>query len=225
MAEWFGLSKREIEVAKLVQAGKSNKQIALALHITENTVEFHLKNIFTKLQVSSRTELVIKLGKSVVESQAGPGENRDKPSPGNWAAYLKQAVSKIGKEFTMHQVSNTAAHGAAGSPTFFDSIRVCLVKYADFNGLASQPEFWWFSLFVLLAASACTYLSQTLGEIFLIAVLLPFLAAGTRRLRDTGRSGWWQLFILVPVGGIVLLAILWSRPSAASTPLGERLAE
>jgi DNA-binding NarL/FixJ family response regulator len=41
-------------VAQLVAAGHTNRQIATQLHITENTVETHLKRIFTKLKVSSR---------------------------------------------------------------------------------------------------------------------------------------------------------------------------
>jgi DNA-binding CsgD family transcriptional regulator len=58
-------SKREKEVAELLLKGKSNKQIALALGISENTVEYHLRNIFKKLQVNSRIEVVLRLGKTV----------------------------------------------------------------------------------------------------------------------------------------------------------------
>ena len=61
MAQNNRLSDREWEVVKLLQEGKSNKLIASALHITESTVEFHLKNIYTKFQVGSRMELLIKL--------------------------------------------------------------------------------------------------------------------------------------------------------------------
>jgi DNA-binding NarL/FixJ family response regulator len=48
------LSSREGQVAHLVAAGQTNRQIATQLHITENTVETHLRRIFTKLKVSSR---------------------------------------------------------------------------------------------------------------------------------------------------------------------------
>jgi DNA-binding CsgD family transcriptional regulator len=58
-------SKREKEVVELLLQGKSNKQIALALGVSQNTVEYHLKNIYKKLQVNSRTEAVLRLGKSV----------------------------------------------------------------------------------------------------------------------------------------------------------------
>jgi len=58
------LSKREKEVAELLLQGKSNKQIALALGISNSTVEFHLKNLYAKLHVSSRAEAILTLGKS-----------------------------------------------------------------------------------------------------------------------------------------------------------------
>ncbi len=60
----YHFSKREIEVVELLLQGKSNKQIALALGISEHTVEFHLKNIYAKLGVRSRTEAILVLGKT-----------------------------------------------------------------------------------------------------------------------------------------------------------------
>lgn len=58
-------SEREKEVVALLLQGKSNKQIALELHIAQSTVEYHLKNIYQKLEVSSRTEAVLRLGASI----------------------------------------------------------------------------------------------------------------------------------------------------------------
>jgi DNA-binding NarL/FixJ family response regulator len=52
------LSEREIEVLRLVADGKSNRFIAEALSVSENTVKFHIKNILQKLGVSNRTEAV-----------------------------------------------------------------------------------------------------------------------------------------------------------------------
>jgi DNA-binding NarL/FixJ family response regulator len=49
-----GLSDREVEVVRLVATGKSNRQIAVELFISERTVARHLSNIFVKLAVSSR---------------------------------------------------------------------------------------------------------------------------------------------------------------------------
>jgi DNA-binding NarL/FixJ family response regulator len=53
--ETHGLTPRELEVLRLVAAGKSNREISAVLVISEHTVARHLQNIFTKLGVSSRT--------------------------------------------------------------------------------------------------------------------------------------------------------------------------
>jgi DNA-binding CsgD family transcriptional regulator len=74
MAQSNELSKREKEVAELLLQGKSNKQIALALGISEHTVEFHLKNIYKKRGVGSRAEAIIELGKSMGTSIVKLGE-------------------------------------------------------------------------------------------------------------------------------------------------------
>jgi DNA-binding NarL/FixJ family response regulator len=50
-----GLSARELEVLRLVAAGKTNRQIAEELVVSEHTVARHVQNIFSKLGVSSRT--------------------------------------------------------------------------------------------------------------------------------------------------------------------------
>jgi two-component system NarL family response regulator len=54
------LSAREIEVLRRLAAGKSNKEIGAELFISEGTVKSHVKSIFTKLDVVSRTEAVSK---------------------------------------------------------------------------------------------------------------------------------------------------------------------
>jgi len=64
-------SEREKEVIKLLLQGKSNKQIALSLGISASTVEYHLKNVYKKLQVNSRTEAVLRLGKSIGNDVSG----------------------------------------------------------------------------------------------------------------------------------------------------------
>lgn len=110
------LSKREKEVLTLVLQGKSNKQIALSLDITVRTVEFHLKNIYAKFQVSSRIELILKLGQaagapkieelgsSTVARRGEKAENGDKLNPlMDWTTF-RGAVSIIGKELVMKAI-------------------------------------------------------------------------------------------------------------------------
>lgn len=99
---------------------------------------------------------------------------------------------------------------------FGTAISTCMGKYATFSGRASRSEFWWFYLFAVLIQWGATIAGSSTGGpemgsiISLISSLiftLPILAAGSRRLHDIGRTGWWQLIILTGIG--VILLIVW----------------
>jgi DNA-binding NarL/FixJ family response regulator len=53
-----GLTQREVEIVQAVATGMRNKAIAKKLHVTEGTVKVHLHNIYEKLNVRTRVELV-----------------------------------------------------------------------------------------------------------------------------------------------------------------------
>ena len=208
------LSKREQDVVRLLLEGKSNKLIAQALHITERTVEFHLKNIYAKHRVNSRMELVLHLRQSTVAGAGEDAQNGEQSTLSSWAvSTFKEAVIRIGKELKMNAPTN--AHVSDRDPqTFQDAIRICFVKYADFTGRASRPEFWWFALFILLSAAVLSQIDETLRAIFMIISLVPLLAVGARRLRDSGTNPWWLFGLLIPVGGIIILGFFWAAPPA-----------
>ncbi len=94
---------------------------------------------------------------------------------------------------------------AAQPVDFFDAIRICLNKYADFKGRASRSEFWFFTLAqVILSALA------TQSEIIFLALLLPGLAVSARRLHDTGKSGWWQVLPMsLFLGSLAMTALAY----------------
>ena len=92
------------------------------------------------------------------------------------------------------------------------AVRTCLTKYADFNGRAARPEFWWFVLAQFVVGMILNMVWQPLGALFSLAMLLPSLAAGSRRLHDTGKSGWLQLLALIPIVGWVVLIYLTAQP-------------
>jgi uncharacterized membrane protein YhaH (DUF805 family) len=52
-----------------------------------------------------------------------------------------------------------------------------------------------------------------------LLVLLPWIAACTRRLRDAGLNPWWQLISLAPVGGLLVLLYLLTYPGKAAQPI------
>lgn len=120
-------------------------------------------------------------------------------------------AAALGVEVSALAVEETQAPSAA---SFVGSIRACLTKYADFTGRAGRPEYWWFFLAAGLVIGAGALVAEAVGAVVAIALAIPLLAAGTRRLRDAGHSGWWQLMALVPFGAVVPLIML-ALPSQA----------
>lgn len=95
---------------------------------------------------------------------------------------------------------------------FAQSISVCLGKYVDFSGRASRSEFWWFFLFQILVSIVASFLGDIVSSLVSLALLLPALSVGARRLHDIGKSGWWQLIMLTVIGLLVLI-YWWVQPS------------
>jgi uncharacterized membrane protein YhaH (DUF805 family) len=93
--------------------------------------------------------------------------------------------------------------------TFSESIRTCLTKYANFDGRATRSEYWWFVLFTFLVSAATGLVSEILSGLFTLAVLLPSLAVGVRRLHDIDKSGWFLLVWFIPIIGWIVM-IVWA---------------
>lgn len=127
---------------------------------------------------------------------------------------------------------------------FQQAIRTGFRKYADFTGVARRPEFWWWILFVTLVSAALSALLPwrgygygwggwgagsdafgpgaavvptvpNLAAAWSVVILLPTLAAIVRRLRDAGHGWGHVLWLLLPIVGLIVLAILLSQPTAA----------
>jgi hypothetical protein len=97
--------------------------------------------------------------------------------------------------------------------TFGQAIGTVFRKYADFDGRASRPEFWWFVLFSTLVSAGLSSLFSGLAGAWFFAVLLPSLAVSVRRLRDAGFA-WPMIFLgLIPVVGIIILIVLYAQRS------------
>lgn len=95
---------------------------------------------------------------------------------------------------------------------FVSAIKSCFAQYATFSGRAVRSEFWWFFLFQLVVMILAGFVGDMVSAIVSIALLLPALAVGARRLHDIGRSGWWQLLTLTGIG-VLLLIFWWAQPS------------
>ena len=132
---------------------------------------------------------------------------------------------------------------------FAESVRTCFGKYAVFQGRASRSEFWWFFLFTalvnlvlviplyvltaVLAVSGDSGTGAGVAEVISIiwsiavvivavALLIPLLAVGARRLHDYGQSAWFLLLYFVPCGNLVLI-VLWALGGTpGDNPYGPR---
>ena len=106
--------------------------------------------------------------------------------------------------------------------SFFEAVSTCFRKYAEFDVRASRPEFWWFTLFLVLPGTATGIVDMALGfgwtsmgpvnGIFTLATIVPVIAVGARRLHEINKSGWWQMISLTGIG-IILLIYWWCQPS------------
>jgi uncharacterized membrane protein YhaH (DUF805 family) len=101
-------------------------------------------------------------------------------------------------------------------------IRCVRDKYVDFNGRAGRSEYWWFFLAYVVVAVVFNILRlEMLGYLANLALLLPSLAVGARRLHDIGKSGWFQLVWLIPFIGWAIMIYWLVQPSGPANEYGE----
>jgi uncharacterized membrane protein YhaH (DUF805 family) len=100
--------------------------------------------------------------------------------------------------------------------SFVDAVKLCFTKYADFEGRAKRPEFWWFVLFCAVGALVLEVVGSYVSWAFSLATLIPSLAVGARRLHDVNKSGWLQLLGLIPILGWIYLIYVCAQPGDAA---------
>ena len=71
------LTPQELQIARLVAEGKTNRDVAAALFITPKTVEFHLTRVYRKLGIHSRSELVRRMADHETEVDLHDPQNRE----------------------------------------------------------------------------------------------------------------------------------------------------
>ena len=135
------LSDRELEVLQCVAEGAVNKEIAAALTISQNTVKVHLRNIYTKLGVSSRTEATTAALQQGLVTLAGVTTENNQPES---VAETKAAVPA-----TPSPAEPTPLSESANRPTFLPrriallslllAILVALVFFVYLGFLRTEP--------------------------------------------------------------------------------------
>lgn len=87
-----------------------------------------------------------------------------------------------------------------------------LSKYAEFSGRARRQEYWLFVLLYVILSIVAGVIDAVLGTeavtlILGLALLIPSVAVLIRRLHDLDRTGWWALFMFLPILGTLLLLV------------------
>lgn len=100
-------------------------------------------------------------------------------------------------------------------------------KYATFSGRATRGEFWTFVLINWAISVVLNQLGKNVGAlevvaiVWSLAILIPTLAVGARRLHDSGRSaGWLFLYFFIIVGWIWLLILFLLGPTPGPNKYG-----
>jgi len=95
-----------------------------------------------------------------------------------------------------------------------------LQKYVEFSGRARRKEFWTFALTNFVISIILSVLDGIvgigfgfIGTLFSLAIFLPSIAVGVRRLHDIGKEGWWLLVGLIPVIGWIVLIYFYVQDS------------
>ncbi|MGQ4582322.1 DUF805 domain-containing protein [Lysobacter sp. F60174L2] len=108
-----------------------------------------------------------------------------------------------------------------------------LKNYVGFEGRARRKEYWMFTLFNVIVSFVLGIIDGLgglmtesgigmLGLLYTLAVLLPSIAVGVRRLHDIDKSGWWLLLVFIPlIGAIVLLVFAVMEGTRGSNRFGE----
>lgn len=105
---------------------------------------------------------------------------------------------------------------------FLDAVKN---KYADFNGRARRQEYWMYILVYFILLIVASIIDSIIGiqiisGILSLALIVPTLAVGVRRLHDISKSGWFILLGLIPLVNFYLLYLLVQDGTPGSNEYG-----
>lgn len=121
---------------------------------------------------------------------------------------------------------------------FVEAVTSVYRNFVNFSDRAPRSEYWWFTLFSIIAAIVIGLIESALGlgqgtvttapgefsanfaggplsMIWSLINILPGIAVSIRRLHDTDRSGWWLFIALIPLVGFILLIVWYATKGTA----------
>lgn len=114
-----------------------------------------------------------------------------------------------------------------------DNFKNALHLWKDFDGRATRSEYWYFMLVLMICYFVFGLLEGVFEDskgliavvsivqiVFVFTTLIPCVSITTRRLHDVGKSGWWQLFNLLPLIGPLILLYFFCKDSVDDNQYG-----
>ena len=110
--------------------------------------------------------------------------------------------------------------------SFGQAVSSFFSNYANFQGRTQRSGYWWVALFLVLVSFVLWFVdlqlfaglwpqdlldqgSGPISIVFGLAIIVPVIALGVRRLHDTNRSGWWVLLGFIPLIGSIVLFVFY----------------
>ena len=132
--------------------------------------------------------------------------------------YCKETIVQADEKHDDHEEQKQTIEKKAYVPqpplSFNEALQTCMRKYFDFTGRARLSEYWFFALFYLM----CSVLSLILFPLFIIVQLffiIPGLSVGARRLHDSNKSGWRQLWVILTPFSLPFLLYWFLLPNSS----------
>ena len=101
-----------------------------------------------------------------------------------------------------------------------EATKLFFTRYVDFNGRSRRSEYWWAYLAVVIISAVLTVVLGELAYIWSLATLVPQIAITIRRLHDIGKSGWFYLWMLLPLAGPIIILIQLLKDSSDANQWG-----
>ena len=110
--------------------------------------------------------------------------------------------------------------------SFGQAVSSFFSNYANFQGRTRRSGYWWVVLFLVVISAVLWFVdlqlfagvwpqdlldqgSGPISIVFGLAIIVPVIALGVRRLHDTNRSGWWVLLGFIPLIGSIVLFVFY----------------
>ena len=197
---FFSATEKDLTIFFKEVNANQNIIVGVKINRLSNCIEVFSKNIALQNEFDEVIKGFAKKLNSLLDISGNDAAKEVKANPRSFSAKTPTAKTKVvEKEVSSKRKSTTQK----SSVNYYTK---ALQNYAVFNGRARRSEYWYFVLFNFIISFVLGYVGQFVGlynlsSLYSLAVLVPSIAVGVRRMHDVGKSGW---FLLIPIYNLIL---------------------